>query len=172
MKKTKLAAGILAGSLLLGAAPIPAATQDSGRDAGQGEKTADQAKGLGSLEKSLLIPGWGQISEKRWLEGAFFLAAEAFCIVQALRQNKLGNSAYLAYKSAGSLDDVVRLRQETEKRDSRRNQYLLAGAAVWALNLLDIHLIVRGKEGAAKELTLRFGHDATQAIVAVAGFRF
>ncbi len=68
--------------------------------------------------------------------------------------------------------DAVRLRQETEKRDSRRNQYLLAGAAVWALNLLDIHLIVRGKEGAAKVLSLRLGHDATQAIVAVAGFRF
>jgi hypothetical protein len=172
MKKTKLAAALLVGSLSLTAAPIPAAAQDEGRDASQAEKAADPAKGLGPLEKSLLVPGWGQLSEKRWLEGAFFLAAEAFCIVQALRLNKLGNSAYLAYKAAASLDDAVRLRQETERRDSRRNQYLLAGAAVWALNLLDIHLIVRGKEGAAKELTLRFGHDTTQAIVAVAGFRF
>ncbi len=172
MQKAKLAAGLLAGCLLLAVPPVPAATQDGGSGAAQGGRAVDQAKGLGPLEKSLLLPGWGQISEKRWLEGVFFMAAEAFCIVGALRQNKLGNSVYLAYRAAANQPDAVRLRQETEKRDSRRNQYLLAGAAVWALNLLDIHLIVRGKEGAAKVLSLRLGHDPTQAIVAVAGFRF
>jgi hypothetical protein len=172
MKKAKLAAGLLAGSLVLSAAPLPASIQAGGSGSGQGGGTVDQAQGLGPQEKSLLLPGWGQLAEKRWLEGVFFMAAEAFCIVGALRQNKLGNSAYLAYKAATNVPDAVRLRRETEKRDSRRNQYLLAGAAVWALNLIDIHLIVRGKEGAAKELCLRFGHDATQAIVAMAGLRF
>lgn len=172
MKKAKLAAGLLAGCLLLAAAPIPAAAQDAGSGAVQAGGGVDQANGLGPLGKSLLLPGWGQISEKRWLKGVIFMAAEAFCIVEALRQNKLGNSAYLAYKAAASREDAARWRGETELRDTRRNRLLLAGAAVWAINLLDIHLIVRGKEGAAKTLSLRLGHDQTQALVAVAGLRF
>jgi hypothetical protein len=168
MKPTKLAAALLAGILLLAAAPASVSAREAGQEGGPTE----QARGRGPLEKSLLIPGWGQLAEKRWLEGALFLGAEAFCLVEALRQNRLGNSAYVAYKAAASREDAARWREETERRDTRRNRLLLAGAAVWALNLLDIHLIVRGKEGAAKTLSLRLGHDQTQALVAVAGLRF
>ena len=60
-------------------------------------------------------------------------------------KTSLGNEAYLLYKAAATREDAVRYRAETETRDARRNQLLLAGAAVWALNLLDIALIVRGK---------------------------
>jgi hypothetical protein len=144
----------------------------SAQDAGRAEEPKAPVRSFGSLEKSLLIPGWGQIAEGRIAKGVLFFAAEAFCLVAALRQNRLGNEAYLLYKAALTPEDTVRFRAETETRDSRRNQLLLAGAAVWALNLLDIAFIVRGKADAAKTLSLRIGHDETLALVVVAGCRF
>ncbi|MCX6560276.1 MAG: hypothetical protein NTZ26_07150 [Candidatus Aminicenantes bacterium] len=166
MKNIKLVAAFLAVSILLGAAPSFA------QDAGRAEEPKAPERSFGPLEKSLLIPGWGQFAEGRYLKGVLFLAAEVFCLAAALRQNHLGNEAYLFYKAAATREDTVRFRAEAEMRDARRNQLLLAGAAVWALNLLDIALIVRGKSDAAKTLSFRIGHDETLALVAVAGCRF
>jgi hypothetical protein len=166
MKSIRFFAAFLAFWLSLGAGLAP------GQDAGRSEEPKAPARSFGPLEKSLLIPGWGQLAEGRILKGALFFAAEAFCLVAALRQNHLGNEAYLLYKAAVTQEDTVRFRAETETRDSRRNQLLLAGAAVWALNLLDIALIVRGKADSAKTLSLRIGHDETRALVVVAGCRF
>jgi hypothetical protein len=166
MKNIKLMAAFLAIALLLGAAP------EFAQEGGRAENPKAPERGFGPLEKSLLIPGWGQLAEGRYLKGALFLAAEAFCLAAALRQNHLGNEAYLRYKAAATLEDTVRNRAETETRDARRNQLLLAGAAVWTLNLLDITLIVRGKADSAKILSLRMGHDETLALVVVAGCRF
>jgi hypothetical protein len=122
---------------LFAAVPLPVSA---------GEETQHQKKTLGPLEKSLLLPGWGQISEKRFIEGIFFLAAEAACLCEIVSNNHLGNENYARYKAAESMDDAVYYRGLTVKYDKRRNQALLAGAAVWAANLLDIYLIVKNKK--------------------------
>ena len=122
---------------LFGAVPLPVSA---------GEETLPQKKTFGPLEKSLLLPGWGQLSEKRLIEGIFFLAAEAACLYEIVANNHLGNENYARYKAAGTMDDAVSFRRLTEKYDKRRNQALLAGAAVWAANLLDIYLIVKNKK--------------------------
>lgn len=114
--------------------------------------------GFGSLEKSLLIPGWGQLAEKHYLEGSLFLAAEIALLTGVVANNSLGNTNYDLYKKAETMDDAVRYRQLTEKYDIRRNRLLLAAAAVWALNLVDIHLIVKKKETGDQRLTLRIEH--------------
>jgi hypothetical protein len=124
-------------SFLFGTVPLPVSA---------GEETQPQKKTLGPLEKSLLLPGWGQISEKRFIEGIFFLAAEAACLYEIVSNNHLGNENYARYKAAETMDDAVSYRRLTEKYDKRRNQALLAGAAVWAANLLDIYLIVKNKK--------------------------
>ncbi|MGA2585483.1 MAG: hypothetical protein ABSF88_00440 [Candidatus Aminicenantales bacterium] len=129
-------------------------------------------KSLGPLEKSLLLPGWGQFSEKRYIEGAAFLAAEAVCLYGVFANDHLGNLNYDLYKSAASTDDAVRFRQLVEKYDGRRNRFLLAAAAVWAANLVDIYLIVKNKGKTDKGFSFRIERGGHQKISFTAACRF
>ncbi len=166
MRKAKPAAVLLAALLALGRVPSPA------QEASQAGERPESRKAFGPLEKSLLLPGWGQMSEGRWLEGVLFLGLEAACLLGAIHENRLGNEAYRLYQAAGTADEAVLYREDTESRDARRNRLLLAGAAVWALNLLDIHLIIKGKEGPSRQLSLRIGSHGASALAVVAGCRF
>ena len=121
---------------------------------GQEEKSASPEKRLNSLQKSLLLPGWGQLAEKRYAEGVLFLAAEAFSLYEILSYNHKGNWHYDRYKRADSREEAVRYRGLTEKYDRRRNAFILAAAGIWAANLVDIYVIVKKKENTKKALRL------------------
>jgi hypothetical protein len=110
---------------------------------------------LGSLQKSLLLPGWGQMSEKRYFEGALFLGADALCLYQILTFNHKANSYYDQYKNATNTEDAIRYRALTEKLDKKRNQYLLAVATVWTINLIDIYLVVKNRRRNPKDIKLQ-----------------
>jgi hypothetical protein len=145
------------------------ASQEKG---GAGDSTPAEKRPFGPLEKSLLLPGWGQFSEGRIVEGAFFLGSTALGLIGALRNNHLGNENYALYKAATGQADVVRFRALTERYDRRRNQFFLAGAAAWALNLLDIALIVKDGDRTRRAWTMRIGCDANEAFVVGAAYRF
>ncbi len=128
---------------------------------------------FGPLEKSLLVPGWGQISEGRVVKGAALLAAELACLAGALYQNRpRQHEAYDLYQAATDSESASRYRGLVERHDGRRNAFLLAGAAVWAVNLLDIFAIVKSKDAdrdrprclseftmsPAREIRLAFGY--------------
>lgn len=136
------------------------------------EKTEPKA-GLGPLEKSLLLPGWGQLSEKRYVKGSLFLVAEIALLTGFAANNSLGNENYGLYKNAETMDDAVRYRRLTEKYDTRRNRFLLAAAAVWGLNLLDISLIMKkNKETGGERASLRIEHGGLDQIRVAASYRF
>jgi hypothetical protein len=100
------------------------------------------------------LPGWGQFSEERYLEGVLVLAAEAFSLYEILSYNHKGNWYYERYKQADDREDAVRYRGLTEKYDRRRNAFILAAAGIWALNLVDIYVIVKNKEKTQKAVRL------------------
>ena len=99
-----------------------------------------------SLHKSLVFPGWGQFSERRYVEGIIFSGAELFCLIEMFVNNHKGNQNYKLYKQAETVQDAVKFREMTEKFDTKRNQYLIAAAGVWILNLIDIYIIVKKRE--------------------------
>lgn len=135
---------------------------------------AEPASGLSSLQKSLLIPGWGQAAEKQWLEAALFFSAEAFCWAGFFSQNRRGNRAYDFYKSAADQADAVQYRRETETFDKRRNLYLLGAALVWAANLLDTYWIVTGRreQPGGRSLSLRLDCGEGQEISLALSYRY
>ena len=153
---------------------LAAALAFSGPVSGQDvtAKPAEASRTLGPLEKSLVLPGWGQLSEKHYLEGVLFLAAEAAALTGVFLNNHLGNENYALYKKAETLEDTVRARLLTERYDRRRNGFLLAAAAVWAANLLDISLIVKSGQGGEKKLSLGIVHGAKDLIGLTASCRF
>jgi len=154
--------------LLVGPGTAAAAPGQDQEKAAAGTSTS----GFGPLEKSLIIPGWGQLSEKRYGEGIAFLSAEIFCLTLAIVNNHRGNENYSLYQRAASSEEALRYRQLTEKYDTRRNEFLLAGAAVWALNLLDIYLIVNGKEKKEKAFTFRIERGANRTLSLAVAYRF
>ncbi len=123
----------------------------------QGEAAQDSQPetGLSSLKKSLLIPGWGQLAEKRYVEGILFLGAEVFSIYQILYNNHKGNTYYSRYRDADNVEDAVRYRELTEDYDKKRNIFILAAVGIWAVNLLDIYVIVKKKEKQKLKLQLQ-----------------
>jgi hypothetical protein len=70
------------------------------------------------------------------------------------------------------MEDALRTRRLTEKHDARRNQFLVAAAAVWAANLLDISLIVKTKDGTKESFSLRICCEAKDHIGVTAHCRF
>ena len=117
-----------------------------------------------SLKKSLVLPGWGQLAEKRYADGALCLAAEAFCLYEVLFFNHKGSIYYRKYQEAGTTPDAVRFRELTEKYDKKRNAYILAAAGVWVLNLVDIYIIVKNKKTSKIKLNIQSGQDQKMAL--------
>ena len=110
---------------------------------------------FGSLHKSLLIPGWGQLAEKKYVKGITFVTAEIFCLYSIFSNNHKGNLNYRLYQDAGNVEDAVFSRDLTEKYDRRRNVFILAALGVWALNLVDIYFTVRQKEKEDKSVSIQ-----------------
>jgi len=160
-RKGAVLAVLLAAALL----PLPG---------GSAEETSSTERRFGPLEKSLLLPGWGQISEHRALKGAAFIAAELACLAGAVYHNSRGNSNYGLYQKATDASSASRYRDLVERHDGRRNAFLLAAAAVWAANLLDIHLIVhrRDREAHARSLSVGIHHGPSREISLFVGCRF
>lgn len=131
-----------------------------------------EEKGMASLKKSLLLPGWGQLAERHTLEGVAFLAADVFCLVKVLDNNHKGNENYRLYKKADSVEDAIGYRELTETYDRRRNLYLLAAAGVWAVNLIDIYVILKKKENKKETISLKIEHGEYKRMAVTLSCRF
>ena len=127
---------------------------------------------LNSLQKSLLIPGWGQIAEKKYPEGFLFLSAEIFCLYKVFSYNYKGNKYYDLYKKADDVSNAIRYRELTEKYDTRRNKFILAVAGIWVVNLIDMYFIVRNKEKKQKKLKLEIKQNENKELVFTLSFSF
>lgn len=133
---------------------------------------SSQEKKFTSLHKSLLFPGWGQLAEKRYVEGIVFLSAEVFALYKVFSYNHKANRAYDQYKDAASIEDAVTQRQMTEDYDKKRNQYLLVAAGVWVVNLIDIYFIVKKKDNRGKNLRLKLESGKNKSLAFTVSYRF
>ena len=145
----KIVTAILLGIILLHLSFIPFFGQDT-----ESKEFPSPAK-FNSLHKSLLMPGWGQLAEKRYVEGILFLSAELLALYGVLTNNRKGNQYYDKYRAADNVDDALEFRELTEKYDTKRNQHLLVAAGIWAVNLIDIYFIIKGRKKRENGLGLR-----------------
>ena len=138
------------------------------------EETTEETKqaSFTSLHKSLLWPGWGQLAEKRYVEGILFSAAEVFCVGEIIINNHKGNQEYKLYKNADNVQDAVKYRRSTEKYDTRRNQFILAAAGIWAVNLIDMYFIFKGKKSREKKLTAMIKTSSGDQISLIISYSF
>lgn len=131
-----------------------------------------QATPFTSLHKSLLIPGWGQLAEKHYVEGALFASAAVFSLVQVFSFNHKGNRYYRKYQQAVTVEEAALFRERTETYDTRRNQYLLLTAGIWTVNLIDVYVIVKRKEKKKRDLQIKLEHGGDKELAVTLRYRF
>ena len=119
------------------------------------ETSGKTVKGKKALELSLIFPGLGQFTEKKYFTGIVFLAGELFCITNFIINNIKGNDAYGNYKIAGNSVDAGIWREKVGKYDKTRNIFLLAGAGVWIINMIDIFIHIKKKYRKKISLSLK-----------------
>jgi hypothetical protein len=144
------------GILVLGALGFPQ-DRDLPKEEPQDIKSA-------ALQKSLLIPGWGQLSERKYVKAAVFFASECYGVYEMLRNNHRGNVSYALYKSASTAEDATKYRDLTERFDKKRNQFLLIAAGIWAINLVDIYVIVKKQKEKRGQLGLALDVSKEKAL--------
>lgn len=136
------------------------------------EKEVSVGKKINSLQKSLLIPGWGQMAEKKYPEGFLFLSVEIFCLYKVFSYNHKGNKYYDLYKKADTVGNVIQYRELLEKYDTRRNKFILAVAGIWVINLIDMYFIVRNKEKKKAKLKLEIKQNENKELVFTFSYSF
>ena len=146
---------------------LPCLSQDE-----KGEEGISPESKFTSLQKSLLIPGWGQMSEKRYLEGILFLSVEVFCLYKVISYNHKSNDYYSLYKNADNVSDALEYRDLTENYDHKRNRFILAVAGVWIINLIDIYFIVKKKDKKERNLKIKLKHNENKDLAFTITFSF
>jgi len=117
-----------------------------------------------ALIQSLVFPGVGQIREKQYAKGILLAAAECFCIVQAFVANQKADRYYWNYRFSTNTEETLTNRQLTERFDRKRNQYILIGAGIWVLNLVDIHTHIKRKQKTPVQISIRPNTDDRQTL--------
>jgi hypothetical protein len=136
------------------------------------EKGTLKSKKISSLQKSLLVPGWGQIAEKKYLEGILILSAEAFCLYKVISYNHKSNDYYSLYKNADNVSNAIEYRALTEKYDAKRNRFILAAAGIWVINLIDIYFIIKKKNKKERNLKIKLEHNENKDLALTVTFTF
>jgi len=138
----------------------------------KGEEGISPESKFTSLQKSLIIPGWGQIAEKKYLEGILFLSAEVFCLYKVISYNHKSNDYYSLYKNADNVSDALEYRDLTENYDTKRNRFILAVAGVWIINLIDIYFITKKKNKKERNLKIKLEHNENKDLAFTITFSF
>ncbi len=89
--------------------------------------------------KSVLYPGWGQLSRGERFKGVAFATAETACIGLAYYYNHAGNRDYSSYKAADTTEKVIHFRRRVERFDRNRNICIAVGALIWIVNIFDMY---------------------------------
>jgi len=89
--------------------------------------------------RSLLVPGWGQLSSEEYIKGGIFLGTALSSLGLTIYYNERGNSWYSRYEEATDSADIREYRKRTEDYDIRRNQMLFVFALNYLINMVDIY---------------------------------
>jgi hypothetical protein len=101
--------------------------------------TAEQQ--LNPQIKSILYPGWGQLSNGHTLKGAVFMSLETAALGLATYHSVRGQRFYRKYHDTGDSFEADMFRRETTRHDKRRNLYIGIGLLVWAVNIWDMYYV-------------------------------
>jgi hypothetical protein len=84
------------------------------------------------------IPGIYQIKSGEILKGGFLLSSFITTITGAILSNSKGNDYYEQYLISTSVEEVIYLRDRTEKKYKNRNYFIAGLFSVWLIHFIDM----------------------------------
>jgi hypothetical protein len=93
-----------------------------------------------ALFKSLLVPGWGQIGNHRYVKAAFFIAVEGSCIASAIHFNRQFNDAKRLYESTETIAERNRRYPDLDQKRKSRNKWLWYAGIATFVSMFDAYV--------------------------------
>ncbi|MFC1850420.1 DUF5683 domain-containing protein [candidate division CSSED10-310 bacterium] len=102
--------------------------------------TVDKYHGvaLTPLTRSVLIPGWGQLTTRHYVKGSTFVGIAVVSLYLSIHYNHEANQTHKKYQAATELDQILHYRNETEDLDIKRNQAIMVLMGNHIINILDM----------------------------------
>ncbi len=85
-----------------------------------------------------IIPGVFQLKEKKIIKGSLLLSSFVFGILGAIVNNNDGNNFHKQYLLSENINEVILLREKTEKKFRTRNLFLIGTGVVFLTHLFDL----------------------------------
>ncbi|MCK4835665.1 MAG: hypothetical protein KAT17_03475 [Candidatus Aminicenantes bacterium] len=115
-----------------------------------GEADSDPLKkGLPVIK---FIPGLVQMTSGKIIKGGVLLGACLTTIVGAIIENNRGYDYYEQYLESSDVDEVVALREKSEKSFRMRNYFIIGMVSVWVIHALDLKIFKKKKGGLKSEI--------------------
>ncbi len=93
-----------------------------------------------ALFKSMLLPGWGQVGNRRYLKAAFFAGIEGWMFVKAIGFSRETRDARTRYDAATSYADRVVAYQTYDSKRKSRNKYVWFGGFTIFISMFDAYV--------------------------------
>jgi TM2 domain-containing membrane protein YozV len=112
----------------------------------------NQEKKTKAVSISLFIPGLHQLQSGQVVKGTLLLGSFAACIAGAVIHNNKGNKWYDQYLGSTNVEEIVMLREKTEKSFKKRNLFMIGIAGIWLAHIIDLKFFKSKKSGVKGEV--------------------
>ncbi len=129
-----------------------------------------------ALFKSLLVPGWGQIGNHRYVKASFFIMVEGACFVSAIHYGRQVGDAQKLYDAAPTLAKRNQFHDYLDNKRKNRNKWLwYAGIATFVSMFdayVDAHLSGSPLDKRNDNVNVDVGPDLGGGVRASVSYRF
>jgi len=91
-----------------------------------------------SIAKSMVLPGWGQISSRAYTKGTIILGSELIVLGASLYFFDRSNYYYDKYMNATQIDDIENYYSDAVKPRQYSILLLSLGGIIWIYNIFDV----------------------------------
>ncbi|MFH1687390.1 MAG: DUF5683 domain-containing protein [bacterium] len=121
-----------------------------------------------ALLKSLVVPGWGQVGNGRYVKAAFFAGLEGLLVGAAFNFRSQANEAWDDYAAATDSTKQIALYDYYDDRKTKRNRYTWFAALTMFVSMfdayVDAHLSGFPLRGENQAIELEIGPTETYSV--------
>jgi hypothetical protein len=100
----------------------------------------------------MVIPGLQQLKSGKYVKGSLLLGSFIGSVTGAFVYNKKGSDWYDKYLKSTDVEEIILLRQSTEKNLKKRNLFIAGILTVWLVHIIDLKFFKSGKGGVKGEM--------------------
>ena len=121
-----------------------------------------------ALFKSMVVPGWGQYGNHKYIKGTLFFAADVWFISRALKYRKDARDYWSRYESASTIAEKNNLYSQYKSLKNKRNKFTWFAVITSFVSMFDAYVDAHlsGYPGGKmqKDVTISMGPQASGGV--------